>query len=125
MGTKNNPGHFDCYANADPDEPMFILLARDKHAPTLVWLWAALREIDGEDLAKVNEARDCMSAMLLWQHIHERPSIGLGQAALGAVFELIRAANAKVPQGAENESTSVDVIRGWLARTTFEGQSEA
>lgn len=21
MGTKNNPGNFDCYANAEPDEP--------------------------------------------------------------------------------------------------------
>lgn len=29
MGTKNNPGAFDCYANAEPDEPMFVLLARD------------------------------------------------------------------------------------------------
>ena len=39
MGTKNNPGTFDCYANAEGDEPMFVLLGRDKHAPTLVWLW--------------------------------------------------------------------------------------
>lgn len=30
MGTKNNPGEFDCYANAAPDEPMFILLGRDQ-----------------------------------------------------------------------------------------------
>lgn len=29
MGTKSNPTQFDCYANALPDEPMFILLARD------------------------------------------------------------------------------------------------
>lgn len=38
MGTKNNPGTFDCYANAAPDEPMFVLLGRDKHAPLLVRL---------------------------------------------------------------------------------------
>lgn len=36
MGTKNNPGAFDCYANAEPDEPMFVLLGRDKHAPAPV-----------------------------------------------------------------------------------------
>jgi hypothetical protein len=29
MGTKSNPGPFDCYAKAEPDEPMFVLLARD------------------------------------------------------------------------------------------------
>ena len=33
MGTKNNPGQFDCYRNAEPDEPMFVLLARDERAP--------------------------------------------------------------------------------------------
>ena len=38
MGTKNNPGVFDCYANAEPDEPMFVLLGRDKDAATLVRL---------------------------------------------------------------------------------------
>lgn len=43
MGTKNNPGSFDCYANAEPDEPMFTLLARDPLAPGLVRIWAALR----------------------------------------------------------------------------------
>ena len=25
MGTKNEPGEFDCYAAAEPDEPMFII----------------------------------------------------------------------------------------------------
>lgn len=43
MGTKNNPGMFDCYANALPDEHMFILLARDITAPDLVDAWAAGR----------------------------------------------------------------------------------
>jgi hypothetical protein len=28
MGTKNVPGKFDCYANALPDEPTFVLLGR-------------------------------------------------------------------------------------------------
>ena len=64
MGTKNNPGKFDCYANAEPDEPMFVLLGRDKHAPMLVYLWARLRQIDSEDPDKIIEALDCASAMI-------------------------------------------------------------
>ena len=31
MGTKNNPGKFDCYANAKPDEPLFVLLVAFRH----------------------------------------------------------------------------------------------
>src|SRR5262245_36587923 len=58
MGTKANPGKFDCYAAARPDEPMFHLLGRDKHAPILIELWASMREFDGEDPAKVAEARE-------------------------------------------------------------------
>ena len=64
MGTKNNPGKFDCYANAEPDEPMFVLLGRDKHAPILVYLWARFRQMDGEDAAKIDEALDCAKAMI-------------------------------------------------------------
>lgn len=43
MGSKNNPGKFDCYANADPDEPMFILLGRDPVAGPLIGLWIFIR----------------------------------------------------------------------------------
>jgi len=63
VGTKNNPGKFDCYGNALPDEPMFVLLARDRHAAGLVRLWALLRAKDGEDEAKVAEALACADAM--------------------------------------------------------------
>lgn len=42
---------------------MFILLGRDKNAPSLVDLWARQREIDEEDPAKVREARDRANAM--------------------------------------------------------------
>ena len=41
MGTKQNPGAYDCHAKAQPDEPMFTLLARDPLAPHLVDIWAA------------------------------------------------------------------------------------
>lgn len=68
MGTKNNPGKFDCYANAAPDEPMFILLARDPLAPILVEQWAALREHSAGNPSKVAEARQCAAAMRAYRH---------------------------------------------------------
>lgn len=70
MGTKNNPGKFDCYANAEDDEPMFILLGRDPHAHAAVRKWAddreqmvraGLKPID--DMNMVWEARECAVAM--------------------------------------------------------------
>lgn len=63
MGTKNNPGTFDCYENAGPDEPMFVLLGRDRHAPALVRLWALMRSDEGEDFRKIEEAFQCANAM--------------------------------------------------------------
>jgi hypothetical protein len=70
MGTKNNPGKFDCHANAHPDEPMFILLARDPSASFLVGLWAFIRERMGEDPEKVEEARTCADTMEKWLMNH-------------------------------------------------------
>ena len=40
MGTKDQPNDNDCYEAAEPDEPLFVLLARDKQAPELVLKWA-------------------------------------------------------------------------------------
>lgn len=66
MGTKNNPSAFDCYANAADDEPMFVLLGRDKIGASLVAMWADARESLGEDPAKLAEARECAGNMLRW-----------------------------------------------------------
>jgi hypothetical protein len=67
MGTKNNPGAFDCYKNADPDEPMFILLGRDDRAPSLVEAWADASEKRGTAPAKIAEARECAANMRRWR----------------------------------------------------------
>ena len=74
MGTKLNPGRFDCYQNALPDEPMFILLGRDPFGPQLVKEWAEhrMRDIQNgirpkEDLGMVQEAFECASAMEKWR----------------------------------------------------------
>ena len=95
MGTKNDPAPFDCYANAEPDEPMFVLLARDRVAPDTVRMWAALRAlhladdreaiaylggvalglversdtsgIPADEHAQIAEALDCADAMQQWR----------------------------------------------------------
>jgi hypothetical protein len=67
MGTKRNPGSYDCYENAHPDEPMFVLLGRDRDAPGLVMAWADVREEHGEDPVKVAEARACARQMARWK----------------------------------------------------------
>lgn len=78
MGSKNSPGEFDCYKNALPDEPMFILLARDPAAPWLVEDWAARRLAqiqDGRrpesDMPMVEEARRCASNMRKWREAND------------------------------------------------------
>lgn len=124
MGTKDNPGKFDCYANAAPDEPMFILLARDKHAPTLVWLWATLRELDGESEETIGEARACCVEMMEWASDHNRAVVGLGQAVLAGAMELIRAANHGVTN-AKNGATDLDIVRLYLSKTEFEKDEKA
>jgi hypothetical protein len=68
MGTKNNPGRYDCYEKAEPDEPMFILLARDPLAANLVRMWASLhRSTKGANLEKVEEAYANAAAMDHWR----------------------------------------------------------
>lgn len=94
MGTKNRPGDFDCYSKAEPDEPMFVLLARDPCAHALVGLWASInsapgpirekrvreallvleaaaRRLPGQDAEKIEEAFNCVHAMVQWRGEHE------------------------------------------------------
>lgn len=78
MASKNNPGKWDCYANALADEPMFILLARDPYAPDLVEEWAAQRQRDIEsgerpdtDWPMVHEAYQCATDMQAWRDAND------------------------------------------------------
>jgi hypothetical protein len=79
MGTKQQPGKFDCYDAAAPDEPLFILLARDASAPELVESWAMRRSnaiADGlkpeTDRPMVAEALALASAMREWRSRNRR-----------------------------------------------------
>ena len=73
MGTKNNPGDYDCYESAEPDEPMFVLLARDGLAPMLVRRWANARVQmkNAKDTEKIAEALRCADAMEAWRDAHK------------------------------------------------------
>ncbi len=71
MGTKNNPGEYDCYDKAEPDEPLFTLLARDPAAPATVRFWVAMRGIVRKaDQEKHGEALDCAAEMQRWYELN-------------------------------------------------------
>lgn len=79
MATKQNPGRFDCLANAEPDEPYFVLLARDEDGERALfhWILCRLERIrDGvkpmADLPQVKEALDCLYDMRRWREAHTR-----------------------------------------------------
>lgn len=74
MGTKNNPGKYDCYTKAEPDEPMFVLLARDPLAPLLVEIWAREAAERGTDSTKIEEAKKCALDMVGWRY-KNRPEV--------------------------------------------------
>ena len=76
MGTKDNPGEFDCHASASADEPIFTLRARDPQAPELVRRWAQERHQyftlhrgpwTNREQHKRQEAFDCADAMERWR----------------------------------------------------------
>lgn len=81
MGTKNDPGKFDCYSRAEPDEPMFVLLARDPIAAMLVALWADTAASLGKE-EKAEEARQCAWDMAEYaKSLHEQEDLDTATAA--------------------------------------------
>lgn len=73
MGTKLNPGEFDCYSKAEPNEELFTLRAKDSDASILVKMWAFFRmqQINAglrpeSDRAQVSEAMRCATRMEIW-----------------------------------------------------------
>ncbi len=76
MGTKNDPGKFDCYADAQDDEPMFTMLARDPLAAKIVRDWAERYStmIGCDPLPhqndKANEAYAVADSMEKWRREH-------------------------------------------------------
>jgi hypothetical protein len=122
MGTKNNPGKYDCYANAEPDEPLFVLLGRDKNAGALVWLWGVMAEIDGESPEKLGESRESVIALMEWATSKGKKPAGLGVAGLAAMMELIRSANHNAKEMRESKSvpTTMADLRLLLCETRMD-----
>lgn len=63
--TKNNPGPFNCYEKAEPNEPMFVLLGRDISALPTIYSWIGFRIMKGQSLSDpqiqeaITAAKDC------------------------------------------------------------------
>ena len=73
MGTKTQPGEWDCYREALPDEPMFILLGRDPLAPGLVRQWARERALGKGYSRQVTNAFSIADDMDEWRK-HIKPA---------------------------------------------------
>jgi hypothetical protein len=63
-----------CFARAKADEPMFVLLSRDRLAPWLVYAWACLRTLQiwigikpASDFERCDEARALARQMRAWR----------------------------------------------------------
>jgi len=74
VATKNEELASGCFSRAMPDEPMFVLLARDPSAPSLVESWAHRRATEigqgnrpESDKAQVGEAYALASKMRAWR----------------------------------------------------------
>ena len=79
MGTKNNPGEYDCYAKLADDEPYFLLRAKDIAAHETVRKWVEMRRQfrmfqspfgvpTPKQEAKLQEAMKVAEAMNQWFH---------------------------------------------------------
>jgi hypothetical protein len=73
MSTKLNPGPRDCLAKAEPDEPYFVLLGRDKASPVSIRIWCHiwLQEINlgmrpESDRPQITEALNVAYEMEKW-----------------------------------------------------------
>jgi hypothetical protein len=72
MGTKTNPGAFNCYGAALPDEPIFTILGRDPTFRATILYWMAQRGIEGkneteEDRDRITEAAKVADAGRDWR----------------------------------------------------------
>lgn len=87
MGTKLDELRDGCFARAKDDEPMFVLLGRDRQAPTLVRQWAENRKAEIElgrkpasDMPMVTEAFQCADNMEAWREAND------GSWRIGGLF---------------------------------------
>ncbi len=71
IGSKLHPSRYDGYEAAEADEPIFVLLARDITAPSLVREWIARRLRSGNlSQDQADEANDIANAMETWRRVN-------------------------------------------------------
>jgi hypothetical protein len=112
MGSKNNPGKWDCYANAEPDEPMFVLLGRDPIAPFLVGWWVGLKaKYDPTaDEEKLKEALVCAHAMEEWLlKMNREDKLALRKLVMEEGMRIVKAIDDGEAQSGEAQSEATGV----------------
>lgn len=67
MAYKNNDEVLNRTAE---DEPIFILVARDRLCPVVVQFWIDQAETIGVPQIKIDEARDHLDTIVEWQETH-------------------------------------------------------
>jgi|SRR6516162_4719311 hypothetical protein len=109
-----------------PDEPTFVLRASDPHAVSLVWLWAALHDADG-DHTNTRAAREYALEMMAWSTNHDKPIQGIGQAALIAVMEMIRALDNTAVRLRDRTApqTNAEMVRELLCKLRMQDEEAA
>lgn len=53
-------------ASVGAHEPMFVLRAKDRLAPSVIHFWTCLAEVNGCPAAKIESAQRCIDAMKAW-----------------------------------------------------------
>ena len=72
MSTKKSPGKYDCYAAAQDDEPIFVLLGRDPFVAQLIRLWAYATLASGADIDKAESALFIAAECETWCQLEGR-----------------------------------------------------
>lgn len=67
MGTKQNAGQFDCMDKVAPDEPFFVLRAKDPIGAHVVRYWVDNAHAAGHEAEKIMEASICADDMDTWR----------------------------------------------------------
>lgn len=79
MDTKNNPDPNGCYVRAEPNEPRFTLLGRDKAAAKAVRYWVLERLKTGKNRAsdtQIIEAYEIAQAMEAYEQQRHTVDVG-------------------------------------------------
>lgn len=122
MSTKSNPGPFNCYAAAFPDETIFTMLARDPAMPSTIQFWCEQRRQLGkaeteDDLARIAAAYEESIAAIKWRAANLDP-FGDGtptwRVPLGIDDTTTRPISTLIDKHEGDGDEAVRINRNWL-----------